>query len=367
MSEFVDPLPLLKRLPFDQTGQFEPVSGMMLVNITSAEFAEICDRYQAGQHTAADVDIMRTINHEVYHFAQTVASGYMYQRQHRMFLMIRDAKLPPEPEAGVPPLLSEMTRLSALRERAAPGDHSLAGAILPELFVHERQLAEIESEPNAAGLSIKALVEGSAVVHAELLMGDLAGARARVEAQLVIVPPVYRILFDLTVSRYGDRALELILPATALALRYTRPHDAYFELLAAIAGDPAGDPIARGRALGNDLPTIAEAGPILGTAIDVHEPTAMYSVYAGLLRDLADGKWQVDSYELLADPEAMQRMPGFPLGLATRDGLLGSIDRVELTARLILMSIALKVRSRARDERDFEKAFTNWAQSLLGR
>jgi hypothetical protein len=58
-------------------------------------------------------------------------------------------------------------------------------------------------------------------VPAELLMGGSAGALVLAESQLPIVPPIYRSLFDLTVERYGDRALELILPATALALRYT--------------------------------------------------------------------------------------------------------------------------------------------------
>jgi hypothetical protein len=187
-----------------------------------------------------------------------------------------------------------MDRLSTLHERAAPGDHSLAGAIFPELFERERKQAELESQPNDAGLSIIALLEGSAVVPAELLMGGSAGALVLAESQLPIVPPIYRSLFDLTVERYGDRALELILPATALALRYTVRTTLISNWLPPSRKTGA---VIRSRAGAKpQSPQVPEAGPILGTATDVHQPTETFSVYDSILRDLSDGKWRVDSY-----------------------------------------------------------------------
>src|ERR1700679_1981724 len=144
-------------------------------------------------------------------------------------------------------------------------------------------------------------------------------ARDRIEVQLVKLPTVYRVLLDSTVQRHGDRAVELLLPAAALALQYTRPHDVYLPLLALVADSPAGEALARARALSARLPDIRTAGPILGTAIAVHQETGQYQVYTPILRDLASGRWNVDSYSLLADPEAMRLVPRFPLGVFTRD------------------------------------------------
>ena len=85
------------------------------------------------------------------------------------------------------------------------------------------------------------------------------------------------------------------------------------------------------------------------------------------LHDLAEGRWHVDSYTLLADPEAMHLVPSFPLGLLTRDGYWGLKDPAEFALRTILMSVVLRVRSRSREARAFERSFTAWAQGLLRR
>jgi tetratricopeptide (TPR) repeat protein len=262
-------------------------------------------------------------------------------------------------------LVSDMERLSLMQSRAAPGDHSLAGAFFPDLFREADALEAAEAESNADGLSILAVIEGPAVVHAELLTGGTTLARDRIAAELANLPPVYRALLDATVKRHGDRALELLLPTAALALRYTRPHDAYLPLLALLADSPLGDALGRGRALSAGLPDIPAAGPILGTAIDVHQETEQYRVYAAILRDLAAGRWNVDSYALLADPEAMKLVPRFPLGAFTRDGWIGIEDAIEFAVRTIVMGIVLRLQSRRWDERDFNDAFRMWMQDLF--
>ncbi len=391
LDDVLDLRTLLKRLPPDQLGLFEPVSGLMILNLSSEEFTAIAKRMEAGSSTATDVDGMRTINHEIYHFAQTVASGYMYDRQFQIFSQIDPASLTPElrhklergrpvsgtdedPTSGpvnrqerasaVADLALEMDRISTLQRRAAPGDHSLAGAVFPRLFEHLRTLAAAEREVNEEGLSIHHLLEGSAVVHAELLLAGRAGIRQRVERQLAALPPAYRGAVDWTLERHRDRAFELLLPVVALALRYARPHDAYPTLLEAIAGSPEGEELARGRALSRDLPEIPRAGPLLGTAIDVHEKTAKYRVYDAILGDLDRGTWGVDSYAYLADPEAMLRVPSFPLGCLLTDGWTHTVKDAELGARMVIMSIVLKVKSRSRTELDFQRSLASWAQDF---
>src|SRR5271165_6340448 len=78
----------MKQLDPDQLGMFEPVSGIMLINRSQDEFAETVARFIAGQCTNVDTELFRAINHEVYHFAQTIASGYAYDRQYQLFSII---------------------------------------------------------------------------------------------------------------------------------------------------------------------------------------------------------------------------------------------------------------------------------------
>jgi len=380
-DEPIDPLQFIKRLAPEEIGKFEPVSGMMLINIPVAEFSAMEARYTTDQCMSSDIDTLRAINHEIYHFAQTIASGYMYDRHLRLFNMIKPTKqsdllkrntsfIKEMPVKTVLQkrakntinLVYEMDRLSKLTENAKPSDHSLAGAVFPHFFEYQDQVTASEAEPNADGLSIIALIEGSAVVHAELLLSGIDGVCDRIEAQLATLPPVYRVLIDLTTQRYGDRAIELLLPTATLALRYTRPHEAYLPLLDLMADNPRDNPLLCGRALSDNLPEIDDAGPIIGTAINLYESTEKYQVYASVLRDLAEEKWFVDSYSLLADPSAMNLIQSFPIGFVTQDWVGGAIDKIELSARLIIMSIVLRKKSRSRDEREFEKAIISLFQ-----
>jgi len=189
-------------------------------------------------------------------------------------------------------------------------------------------------------------------------------ARDRIEAQLAKLPPVYRALLDATVQRHGDRALELLLPTAALALRYTHLHDAYLPLLALVADSPVGDALAHGRELSDCLPDIPAAGQILGTAVAVHQETEQYRLYAAILRDLASGRWNADSCAFLADPDAMKLVPRFPLGAFTRDGYIGIEDDKEFAMRTIVMGIVLRLQSRRWDEHDFNEALWQWIQDL---
>jgi hypothetical protein len=367
-----------KQLDPDQVGIFEPVSGLMLINRSKADYAAAAERYAAGDTTSSDEELFRAINHEIFHFAQTVGSGYGFDRQRQLFAIIdkhenwsgleeRVAFRKAEPflrriatdrtdiRRGGDEVLTLLTQglyLARMAGRAAPEDHTWVGAMIPPLLQRQQELVAAEAETNEAGLSTIALLEGSAIVHTELLMGGLAFGRSRIEAQLATLPPVYRLLLDTTVRLYGDRAVELLLPTTALALRYARPHNAYLTLLPLVAESEEGDAVICGRTLCANLPRIPAAEPLLGTAIDVHRETAQSSrLYSMILRDLADGKWNVDSYTVLADPAAMHLLPSFPVGMILQDGYQpGEMDRAEFGARTMVMSFMLHVHSRSRDE-----------------
>lgn len=391
LAELIEPL--ARRLPPEQVGLFEPLSGMMLINLEEDAFQALAQRFADGAPAEEDVPMLAAINHEAYHFAQAAASGFMFDRQRTALEVLKASQPPPDPpldpafeqivaqcraEAGDDPeanarvdrmlyFVLEQERLRTLEARAAPGDHSLDGALFPHLFVHFRERAELESEPNSHGLSITGLLEGSAVIHTNLLMYKAEDAARLIPAEMETLPPVYGELLILTHALAGHRTLEVTLPATAIALGYARPHDAYCALVPMLLAAPEGEALARGRELFESPPEIAEAGPWLGDALAQRDVDPSYWIYDLAIDALRCRRWGFGSYELMADPKAMIAVGTFPLGFVTRSRCHAPFETPETGARLWMAGTVLKSRSRRRDQRDFEKYAVTWAQDVLNR
>jgi hypothetical protein len=392
-SETFDPKIFIKQLAPDQLGLFEPLSSLMLLNVSDADFKALGERAAMGRTTSADRMLVRTMIHERYHYGQVIASGYCFHRQAKL-LMIFNANEPPHVaeipadmreliaqsrlEAGddhelnlrieqVVALYESYNQLNALIGRADEEDPSLYGAFNPGFFAYVKQLADLEIAANSEGISITGLIEGSAVVHTNLLFDPKIDPHEQIIAELRTLPPIYHELLTITEDRVGERALELLLPAAALALRYIRPHNAYLPLLTLLAASPPGEAFDRGRALAAALPEIAEAGPVLGTALDVRDLHDGYRIYDEALEKLRSGVWGVDSYELLARPAAMFALGKFPGGIITRDGWHPGISTNMLGAQMVIMGAVLRTASRVRAERDFCQAFSGWGQGVFGR
>ena len=58
----IDLKALIKSLEPDEYGKFEPMSGVMLLNISGAEFDDAYARYNAGKVNEDDLNLMRIIN-----------------------------------------------------------------------------------------------------------------------------------------------------------------------------------------------------------------------------------------------------------------------------------------------------------------
>lgn len=389
----IDPRRFIKQLAPDQLGLFEPLSAIMLLNIQDAEFEALGARLTANECTDADIGVIRTINHETYHFAQAAASGYVFQRQARAFAVFnRDDPLPDAPadddmaellEAakvvaeGDPDMQARIDRMTAVLEghhqlaameaRAEPGDHSVMGAMFPAFFAHLRAQAESERAPGNDGLSITGLLEGSAVLHTHLLMHPNGDAHVYVNAELATLPPVYHELVVVTAATVGERTLELSLPATALALHYAKPQNAYLPLLRRLAESPQGDGLAAGRALLAAMPVIDGAGPVLGDALAIRAADDTYRVYDPVHEQLRSGTWAVDCYDFLAEPAAMHEVASFPMGVVTADGYHGALPLIDLVGRMALMAAVLRVEGRRRAEREFRQFQVAWARDVLNR
>lgn len=388
----VDPLLFIKQLDPDQLGVFEPMSGMTLLNMDDAAFRAMGQRYVAQELTDADIAVIRTINHETYHFAQATGSGYFFHRQAVAFQVLNASEPIPEPPiapeyaemfaaaraeaegdpdlerrlARMEAVLSGHNQIASMEERAGAGDHSVAGALLPEFFDHLEALGAAERTPGPDGLSITGLLEGSAVLHTHLLMHP-EDAHLYVNAELETLPPVYHELIALTAAEVGERTLELALPATALALRYMAPHIAYKPLLRRLAQSAPGEGLEHGRLLAADLPEIEGAGPVLGSALDLRAMDDSYRVYDPFFDLLRGGEWGVDSYELLAEPAAMLRIGSFPMGVVTANGYHGPLPPPDMVARMAIMGLVLRTQSRRRAERQFRQFQVEWAQEVIGR
>jgi hypothetical protein len=389
MSGMIDPKTLINWMPLGMLGLYEPISGLMLFNASDAEIDETTRRQTANELTEEDVARFRTINHELYHFAQATASGYMFERQCQLFNALLAEPDCPSPEDD--PLFQQCAALLranagddlALNQRAdrllkvlaldaqvrmwnaetAPNDNSLAGVRRPGFFRLCAALAEREAARNGCGLSIKGVLEGSAVVHANLLTYGPGDHTQRVEAELASLPPVYGELYAHTCSLVGDRTLELLLPTVALALHYTEPHMAYCSLLALVAESPVGEAMARGRCIAAALPALDADNPVLGNSIEVRRRYERYIFYDKILEKIGSGELGVSCYSLLADPQAMHTMY-FPVGVITQDGYRGPLEEHELFVRTKLAAFVLRVESRRRIERDIEGVKLAWTQEV---
>jgi hypothetical protein len=392
-AQTVDPKEFIKRLAPDQLGMFEPLSGLMLLNASRAEMQAITKRQWARQSTESDVAMLRTIDHETYHFAQAAASGYVFHRQRGLFMALENT-IEPIPDFHLDPellklaeewrkrigddpdyklryeramaILEHQKKFTWMEARAAAGDNSVMGALYPGFFAHFKALTEAERIANADGLSILGLIEGSAVAHVHLLKYPIGYAPPRMQAELAPLPAVYHELYDLTAARMGDRSVELLLPAVALALRYAQPHNAYAPLLALLAESKPGEALERGRSLAGQLPEISGAGPLLGTAIEQRRLHDGYRVYDPILEKLANLTWGFDSYDFLARPAAMESLNPFPVGIALTDGyVMGGMDRIEFAGRVTLMGLVLRSQSRRRAERESWRLTLDWARSVI--
>ncbi len=393
-SGTIDLHDLLVSLDPDIQGKLEPLSGLLMLNVGQAEYMEGFQRFAANASTENDRDLIGTINHETYHGLQAAASGYCFHRQSRQFAVLNavepipELPFPPAIQASLDTLRSEAgddPQLQARADRAEaivrseqaiqyfdsvamPGDNSIFGALHPAFFRFQTALVEQEALTNPDGLSIAAVLEGSAVAFAHRVMRPGTGAEQAMLAEFATLPPLYRQLYDVTLAHAPTRAFELLLPATALALSYTQPHNAYLPLLQALAASQPGEALASGQAMAGSLPDIPSAGAILGTALELRRADNSYRIYDNFLQALGAPRWPFDAYGLLADPANMNVIDTFPFSILTADSfqrLPSAMTLPELGARMYLLSLVMRKFSRRLEELHLRDLQAQWASDVL--
>src|SRR5215831_2647045 len=272
----------LPRLLADTLALFEVTSGLMVLNVNFATFRRAAQNYAAQTPTAEDIELFSTINHETYHYLQTLATGFQYAYASEVWrLIVEEANAQErrkelqqekeqEEEKAIESQIKEAARSQALPkdeseaavmkalaadfeensatwakrfagfqelvnqaekargwEDSAQGDFSLLGAELPSLAKGFAQLWAKIRAPGTRGLSTEDLIEGSAIVFQHLLTHGREGLEERLVQAWSEATETYRKGFEIAQEICGERALDVILPATALALRYANPPEAY--------------------------------------------------------------------------------------------------------------------------------------------
>ena len=157
----------------------------MVLNVSGDVFWESCVDYANHAQTKRDVELYSTINHEMYHYFQTIATGYQHKYVSDMwdvFIGEANAVVVAEQERksrensslrwwdGFNALVEAATQARNWEEQANKGsDLSVMRVQRPSLADGFDTLWSRVRERNAAGLSALDLIEGSAVIYQHAL------------------------------------------------------------------------------------------------------------------------------------------------------------------------------------------------------
>ena len=407
MTELAKYLP---RLSDNTWAKFEPVSGLLLLNVETATYQDAFVNFCLGSATDNDVRLISAINHETYHYFQTIATGYQYQFATEMLeLFVKEVKRERyrhwwRSVAGLwlektlrfakgqnnrrgdyaramtlfqdvvrelnPTHRLEKEDLELVRNdfmgrmvleaeanqaaqwekdalerqsRGLPGDLRLLRAQRPSLAQSLDKLWAGVNTRNDAGLSTMDLIEGSAIIYEHALTYGRNGLEDRLVSAWDARDDTYRKAYDFAHQKCGSRALDVVLPAVALALRYSNPPNAYPVFVAALSSSSPGTELLEARVLANRPPRIPSAD-YLGTALDVRKRRRYRRRHYHIFDNVLDGLavWGVDEIDLLADPGTSGKMKSFPLIVVTKDGPLAAnldgskLNVGELGRRLVL-------------------------------
>jgi hypothetical protein len=280
-------------LPPDVLAQYEAGFRVIAINATK-------EKYLAG-----DLELRNAVEHELYHHLQAVCSGYGWRRSARIREIVmrhvnaaakRDWKANKSWYRAIkflgwlPKSFDPEGRLTAVCEfyinanRAAalsqsdPTDPSLAATEYPGLF-HE--LEALRSElwtVSADGLADGHIIEGAAIANAVLLDAvttegpnalSVDRAEALDKAILQLAEPLgaeYSSLCNFSRKWLSGPSSLRLLPAAALSLRYERPACAFPKLVSEFPHASYKVICDHAAGLAGQLPRIAGAGAILGTA-----------------------------------------------------------------------------------------------------
>jgi hypothetical protein len=218
----------------------------------------------------------------------------------------------------------------------------MVGAQFAGLYTALSKLKQQTTLPGKDGLSANDLLECSAEVYGKFSTKTTTLKTKQLLEELGPLGDTYVRALRVTADLCGERAIRIILPGAALALRYEHPENAYVELVRRIAESLEDGELAAAKKLAGDLPHIEQAGKILGTAVKVRanmrRPT---KIYDRQMEALKSASWGIDELDLLTDANAIGAIPPGSLGfgIRTRDSARGFTDN---RGMLVIAAIMLR-------------------------
>ena len=365
LDEFsIDAKELVQRLPPGTLGLFESVSGVLFMNVADADF----EKMRQDVYSSTSNSLLELFHHESYHCFQSYCTGYQFRRMYNlvgalgsgtsfskeMRVMLFNvlfykgigliSKFLPHKEKIKLSTWSELRLCKKLAMQLQQVSKQTGQVILSRAFypkVYQAILAANEQERKLGteGISALDVIEGAAVMYARAsVLNDEPNSSVELLKILEKHGDTYTRAFQKTVEMCGERASEIFLPATALALRYDCPGDALLPIIKKLLCCPTGQVVEYSRKLAKDLPDVG-AGEILGTAAEyaarLNRQAKWYNrrrgapnTYNVQLMAMASGDWGIDEIDLLTDPLAINAIPVGALGFSimTRESRRGMVS-----------------------------------------
>lgn len=393
---------LAKRLPHDVLGRFEPMTGLTLLNMSKTGHIAAMKRYAEKKLDDDDIHLLRTLNHEMCHFAQSLSSGYMAHRNRKLwhafnarrnhFVRLRFLWFNIQHLVRLRVLRLFFGRKNDGRRRADQmaefiyqnnkmvlankitrgHPNSEARLRFPHYFRVLDDFRDRESKPGASGVSTYGIIEGSAVAYCALCEPWARTPEAfarRMQEDLAEMPQSYAELWQFLSKRAPDRAFELVMPLSALALSYDRPQYALEPLLDKLLESQPGEADALARKLFIAPPKIAAAGRVHQSADKFRNRRARAQLYDIFVDSIRNDPLGLDDYRLLTDPNYMDALQSYPICMQYSDGKsLGALmSNEDVALRVMIAAWTLEAISRGRDERDAKKYMLSYFRAVVNR
>jgi hypothetical protein len=355
----IDPQAFNVHFTPDIIGVYEPVMAVMFLNVDDDEFDEWSkDPYLPSQMTMTEV-----FGHEAYHCFQSYTTGYCYSICERLasaVVELTDLSWPRllgdfgplyasiivgATTSVLRPLMSSRARttltyahelrkhtrwVSYLNKLASTnGETSIWGALNPGIHAARESVLKRMHTRGPDRLSVADIIEGSAFLYGRQMAGH-EGSFAEDFLDPSFEPTgSYQNLITVSLDAHPTCSVKGILGAAAIALRYEHPEMGYVEVLELFAQAELGHEMDLAREVVASLPTLPDAGAVLGTASEYHSRNkTKYSVYLPQFERLAT-EWTIDELDILMGQDGIEHIPTGQLGfsLTTRQGPRGDGDK----------------------------------------
>jgi hypothetical protein len=351
------------------------------------------------QADSDSVPLLVSLNHETYHFIQTLCTGYMRRQARRkhalVTLAVRRWSKKTDPTAGFVngiasrvvrwlakdadelKRVEEMTRALFLNNQLsslkADASRTLVGQASPETLHALRAIDAEEDEAGPNGVSPRSVVEGGAMTYQYLLSFGRERGKEKLVEEWDHMPDSYQASFLFARARFPAFYFDLMLPCTALALCYERPGDAFGRFVQQLGTSGGSDALTRrARDLYLALPRLT-GNRVIGRAKALRKSLRLrpappeHDVYDAAAATLADAE---DEFRLLTDAGAASNNSGVmhQIVLACENGSIPATGREPwVLPRLILATLTLQTAGAPRWRREAERHLGEWGGNVIRR